>query len=118
MNFLKTSILSVALFLVSQAAMAKVTCYTPRMSKKIVIEDNRIAFSKPFLQARGLREVASTSAVRTKYLGKGFEKVVFNKGQKNIIHIEDAKNFSEIDDYLLVRSAEGHEMTYPLTCKG
>lgn len=103
--------------LFSTSALADITCYTPRMGRKIVIQDNSVAISKPFLGKSEERAVASVNSVRTKLIGHGFSKILFNGGAKHIVHINDANNFSEINDYLLIRSAEGHEMTYPLTCE-
>jgi hypothetical protein len=87
------------------------------MSKKIVITKKSVAISKPFLKELGERSVASTTSVRTKFTGTGFDKVIFNNGNKHVVHIEDRNNFSEVDDYLLVKSKEGHEMIYPLICE-
>lgn len=118
MNFLnnKLTLFLLALFM-GHSAMAEIVCFTPRMSKKIVIKENGIAISKPLLDNLGERSVASLQAVRTKYMGTGFDKVAFHQGQKNVIHIENTNSFSEVDDYLLIRSVEGHEMIYPLTCQ-
>lgn len=102
--------------ILSFQAMADITCYTSRMSKKIVIKDSSIAISKPFLKD-DTRAVASLGSIRTKFLGQGYDKIAFYQGEKNIIHIENTGKFSEENDYLLIRSAKGHEMTYPLSCE-
>jgi hypothetical protein len=93
----------------------KITCETPRGTKVLVIEDQKVSISQPF-RIDQTRSVASVQGVRTKLEGTGFTKVMFHNGAKHIIHIEDRKSFSVVDDYLIIRSNEGHEMTYPLEC--
>lgn len=93
----------------------KITCETPRGAKVIVIENQKVSLSQPFRLNQN-RAVASVSGVRTKLKGSGFEKILYHNGAKHIIHIEDSKSFSSFDDYLIIRSSEGHEMTYPLEC--
>lgn len=117
MKALKITVMTILTMSVMSSALAKTTCYTPRMSKKIVITDKSVAISKPFLKELGERAVASTTSVRTKLVGSGFEKVIFSNGNKHTVHIEDKSNFSQVDDYLLIKSKEGHEMIYPLTCE-
>ncbi|MBT5094565.1 MAG: hypothetical protein HOM21_10000, partial [Halobacteriovoraceae bacterium] len=58
----------------------------------------------------------SVSNIRTRFEGQGYTKIVKFEGQKHMIHIENKGSFSEVDDYLLIRSKKGHEMTYPLSC--
>ena len=117
MKAFKLTIITILTVSAISSTLAKTTCYTPRMSKKIVITDKSVAISKPFLKELGERSVASTTSVRTKFMGTGFEKVIFNNGNKHTVHIEDKSNFSQVDDYLLIKSKEGHEMIYPLTCE-
>ena len=110
-----------SLFLFAQNSVAsvetsgKITCETPRGNKVLVIEDQKVSISQPF-RIKQERAVASVQNVRTKLAGSGFTKVLFHNGVKHIIHVEDRQNFSAIDDYLIIRSNEGHEMTYPLEC--
>lgn len=120
-NLFKTlSLLSLCLFSLNVSAMldsssGKITCETPRGTKVLVIDDQKVSISQP-LRISQNRAVASVQGVRTKLEGPGFTKVLFHNGAKHIIHIEDRKNFSVVDDYLIIRSNEGHEMTYPLEC--
>lgn len=110
-------ILGLALFFGSTHTMAKkITCKTPRGTKVLTIEDQRVSIQQP-LRLNNERSVASVAGVRTKLEGNGFTKVLFHNGSKHIIHIDDSKSFSYVDDYLIIRSNEGHEMTYPLECK-
>jgi hypothetical protein len=96
-------------------AKANITCFTPRESKKIIIKKDSIAMSQQIFGAA--RNLASEAKVRTRLHGTGFTKVMYIGGDKHTIHIENKNKFSELDDYMLVRSQKGHEMTYPLECK-
>ncbi len=104
------------LFILAPSALAGITCETPRGAKVLEIKERSVSVQHPFKVA-AQRAVASSSNVRTKIQGDGYTKVLFHQGEKHIIHIEDKNSFSELDDYLIIRSKEGHEMTYPLHCK-
>ena len=62
------------------------------------------------------RSVASELHARTKLRGNGITKIVYLDGKKFTVHIEDKDNFSESKDYLVIRSRDRHEITYPLSC--
>ena len=112
----KFSLIIVAAFISMQATHAGITCYTPNLSKKLEISENTIAITKPYLAAAD-RALASISSIRTKFKANGFDKILYANGEKHTIHIEDQNSFSEINDYLVIRTSEGHEMTFPLTCE-
>ena len=40
-----------------------------------------------------------------------------DKGNKQLIHIEDIQNFSEVDDYIVLENNKGYRITYPLKCR-
>jgi len=113
---MKTLFKIIFFFLVAAPLWASITCTTPRESKVLVIKKESVSLSKPYLDESS-RSVASTSVIRTKLLGKGFTKVLFVDGNKHTIHIEDQASFSDVNDYLVIRSKMGHEMTYPLNCQ-
>ena len=105
-----------AMFITSQALAApQIICTTPRESKVVLIKETSIALSTPE-KLINQRTVASVSSVRTKIEGKGFTKIIFMNGIKHTIHIDDQAQFSDTNDYMVMRSNEGHEITYPLTC--
>lgn len=104
------------MFFASPMVLASVTCETPRGAKVLEIKNESVSIQHPFKSLTN-RAVASTTKVRTKMLGDGYTKVLFHNGEKHIIHIENKGSFSELDDYLIIRSKEGHEMTYPLHCR-
>lgn len=110
------TLLTIALIAFTQSLSAAIVCETPRESKTIEIESQTVTI-KGSEEISPSRVVASIGAVRTKLQGNGFTKVLFHSGAKHIIHIEDRNSFSEVDDYLIIRSSEGHEITYPLNCK-
>ena len=98
----------------SAFGIGEIVCETPRGSKTITIKKTAVSLSTPFsLEGRGL---ASMKGVRTKIHGTGFTKIWYHNGNKHTVFIEDASKFSEVDDYMVVRSQKGHEMTYPLKC--
>tara|TARA_Y100000780_G_C13695979_1_gene422420 strand:- start:28917 stop:29222 length:306 start_codon:yes stop_codon:yes gene_type:complete len=96
-------------------AAPQIICTTPRESKVVLIKDTSVALSTPE-KLINQRTVASVSSVRTKLQGKGFTKIIFLDGIKHTIHIENQNDFSDVNDYMVMRSQEGHEITYPLTC--
>lgn len=102
------------LFFLQAKAFASITCHTPRLSKAFQIEKTSVAFYQADV-VRG-REIASTIHARTRFTHNGFTKVIKHEGKKYILHIEDKNNFSEVNDYLVIKNNRGHEMTYPLNC--
>jgi len=109
----KTALILGLLF--STSSFASIECHTPRMNKTFKIEDNRVTFFND-QPVEGGREVASVGT-RTRKTATGFTKVLSFEGRKHTIHIDNAKSFSDVNDYMVVRNNRGHEMTYPLTCK-
>ncbi len=96
-------------------ASGEIICTTPRGSRQLVIKKISISMSTPTISSS--RSVASEAHVRTRLQGNGFTKIMYSSGKKFIVHVKDQDNFSEINDYLVIRSKKGHEMTYPLTCQ-
>ena len=113
---MKTLILTslfLAIFIQGQA-FANIRCETPRKNKVFNISKESVAIIQRD-QFKPERTIASLGA-RTKIKGKGFTKVMNFEGNKYFIHIDDTKNFSEVNDYLYIKSPRGHQMTYPLIC--
>lgn len=96
-------------------AAPQIICTTPRESKVILIKETSVALSTPE-KLLNKRTVASVSSVRTKLQGKGFTKIIYLNGIKHTIHIDNKNHFSDLNDYMVLRSQEGHEITYPITC--
>ncbi|MBC7713216.1 MAG: hypothetical protein H7177_07750 [Rhizobacter sp.] len=96
-------------------ASASVLCHTPRMNKVFEVSDKKITFFNEF-DTHAKRELASVIA-KNKSEAQGITKVVDFENQKHTIHITDMNNFSDVNDYIIVKSREGHEMTYPITCE-
>lgn len=97
-------------------ASETIKCHTPRMSKGFVIKDNSITFYSDGEYGSG-RALASISKIRTKREMRGFTKVTNFEGHKYIIHISDLENFSDVNDYVVIKSRNGHNITYPIVCK-
>lgn len=102
----------------SQAATgAGIECKTAFGEKSFLIEDGRISFIKedPSGVSRSISS-ASADSVRTQTKHLGFTKTLYIDGNKHRINVQNAKEFSDVNDYLSITSPKGHEMTYPLTC--
>lgn len=94
---------------------ASILCHTPRMNKIFSVSDKKVTFFNEYSQANS-RALASVTS-KSKSSDLGMTKVVDFENQKHIIHISDAKNFSDVNDYIIIKSRTGHEVTYPLTCE-
>lgn len=116
-KLMKTFITFIILGLTTQAMAANIVCSSPRLKKALKISNSRIAFLEES-QLDG-RQVASSAikGVRTRNTAKGFDKIVHYEGHKHTIHIEDKNEFNELNDYIVIKSREGHEITYPLSCE-
>lgn len=92
---------------------AAVKCETAFGEKQFTISDERVSFDK----ADGAnRSISSVDSVRTQKKNSGFTKTLYIDGNKHRIHIDNANEFSDVNDYLSITSPKGHEMTYPLSC--
>jgi TRAP-type C4-dicarboxylate transport system substrate-binding protein len=102
----------------AQAAVSgTVVCKTAFGEKEITIDNDHVAFNRE--DDSGVkREISSVNSVkvRTHNKYKGFTKTLYIDGMKHKVHVEDATDFNEVQDYLSITSPKGHEMTYPLTC--
>ena len=94
---------------------ASVLCHTPRMNKIFEVSDTKITFFNEF-DSKAKRELASVTS-RSKSNSLGVTKIVDFENQKHTIHITDMNNFSDVNDYIIIRSRKGHEVIYPLTCE-
>jgi hypothetical protein len=103
------------LSLVAFNSQASVLCHTPRMNKVFEVKGNKIIFLNESAPSNK-RELASVSG-RTISSVAGFTKVVNFENQKHTIHINDMNNFSDFNDYIIIKARTGHEVTYPLTCE-
>lgn len=109
------ALLSTFILLVSFNTEASILCHTPRMNKIFEVADKKITFFNEY-EKSARREVASV-ATRNKPEAKGLTKIVDFENQKHTIHISDVQNFSDVEDYIIIKSKSGHEVTYPLTCE-
>ena len=94
---------------------ANILCHTPRMNKVFEVSDKKIIFFNEF-DSHAKRELASVSS-RSKSANTGLTKIVNFENQKHTIHISDMNNFSDLNDYIIIRARTGHEVIYPLTCE-
>lgn len=96
---------------------AGIVCHTPRMNKifKISSEDQKITFFQEY-ELTNKRAIASIDSYE-KLTSTKITKITNFENQKHIIHIENTDQFSDANDYIIIKSAKGHEVTYPLLCK-
>lgn len=94
---------------------ASVLCHTPRMNKIFEVSDKKVTFFNEF-DSKAKRELASVTS-RSKSIDMGVTKVVEFENQKHTIHIANMNSFSDVNDYIIIKSRTGHEVTYPLSCE-
>jgi hypothetical protein len=108
------TLFALAGFLFILNANAAIKCETAFGEKTFVIEEDRVVFEKD-VPEQG-RSISSIDQVRTERRHLGFDKVLFKEGLKHRIHINNKSTFNEVEDYMVITSPKGHEMTYPLSC--
>lgn len=94
---------------------ASIVCHTPRMNKIFEVSDKKVTFFSEF-DTQAKRELASVTS-RTKSSATGMTKIVEFENQKHTIHITNMNDFSDVNDYIIVKSRAGHEVTYPIACE-
>ena len=121
---LKRTLRIISIFLGFTLSMAQayashgdIACQTPRAKKVMKITDQKVSFLEERMRMNEGREIASINSVRTRASGQGFTKILNFEGKKHTIHIEDENNFSSVNDYIVIKSKQGHEITYPLECE-
>lgn len=97
----------------ANAATSSIECNVPRIDKIIKISGEKVSIHKI---DEITRKIASVSMIRSQKSMTGITKIMSHQGHKYTIHINDTKNFSEVDDFVSIRSKKGHEITYPLIC--
>lgn len=103
------------LALLTFSTSASVLCHTPRMNKIFEVSDKKVTFFNEF-DSKAKRELASVAS-RSKSIDMGVTKVVEFENQKHTIHIANMNSFSDVNDYIIIKSRTGHEVTYPLSCE-
>ena len=92
-----------------------IVCHTPQERHEITLGKNQVTFIDRSNPQK--RSVASSQRnVRTKMIGNSLTKIMNRSGSKHTIHVNNIKEFNVANDYLSIRSAKGHVMTYPLEC--
>ncbi len=101
--------------IISFNTLAKIECHSPKMNKIFEINGEKVVFLKQTFDSKN-REIASVTG-RNKNNEKGITKIVDFDQLKHTIHIEDKNNFSDFNDYIVIKNNLGHEITYSLTCR-
>lgn len=115
MKTLFATLLTLLTFAAHASDANKMICHTPRLDKAFVVGATQVTFLDETLSGPE-RQLASVEGVRTKMIGAGFTKILDFEGQRHIIHVSNVNSPSQVEDYLVIRSREGHELTYPLDC--
>ncbi len=103
------------MILLSGSIYANIICTTPNKNIQFSLADNTITFiESPADYNNQDRGIASLS---TKNSVNGLTKILLYEGNKYTLHIENFNNFSDLKDYLIIKSSKGHEITYPLICQ-
>ncbi len=96
-------------------ASSTIECQTPHLTKVFTINDHAVVFKAD--EGKQARTIASITKIRSKKIGSSFKKILHHEGNQYTISIANEEKFDEVNDYLSIRSPEGHEMTYPISCK-
>jgi hypothetical protein len=99
----------------AQSKVPSIKCETAFGEKAFIIDDAKVAFLKEDSQTRKISSLEENK-VRTHKTVNGFKKVLYVDGNKHTINIDNAAEFSEVNDYMSVVSPKGHTMTYSLKC--
>lgn len=113
--FLKSILTSVILLpqLVT-AAIRPVKCSTNFGEKSFTIDRSTVSFHQKKDSGRSISSVLST---KTRKSAKGFNKTLYQSGNKHLIHIENQESFNSDNDFLAITSPKGHKMTFPINCR-
>ena len=109
---MKTSLLLIVLTLGLMSMSAKaleLECSTPRKNITLKLKDNKLKLDGRF--------PAETMVQRSKFKGDGLQKIVYVNGDKHTLNIDNMSAFNEFNDYINIKTRQGHEMTYPVTCQ-
>ncbi|MFG1500910.1 hypothetical protein ABMA70_11950 [Halobacteriovorax sp. XZX-3] len=107
MKLLSLITLSLA-FTASAHAAVNFKCSTMRKNIEFNLKGNQI-------QVEG-RTPAQALIGRTHKVGNSVTKHYQLAGQKYQIHFDDVTNSNEMNTYISIRTKNGHEVTYPLSC--
>jgi len=81
-----------------------------------MIKNNTIALYENWNADSG-RAIASIHTIQTMNVGNSVTKIMNFEGKRYYIHIENKDSTNSVDDYVAIRSKQGHEMIYPLECQ-
>ena len=90
-------------------------CSSKRLMKSFNIKNHSVSFQS--LNQWNGRAIASVENVRTKRSGNSMTKILKFEGHKYYFHISDLNNFSDVEDYIAIKSRKGHQIMYPLSCE-
>ncbi|MCB9059996.1 MAG: hypothetical protein H6622_00570 [Halobacteriovoraceae bacterium] len=113
---MKTSFIILFTLLSSTLSAFELYCYTPRKSKCFKVSQDNFTV----LEERGnqrSRGISSVEKLKTLYTGKSLTKYVKFEGDDYQIHVDNINSPSDMNDYLIVKNSEGHEMIFSLTCE-
>lgn len=90
-------------------------CHTPRRLKSFKIQNEKIILedkSQQFKVKARDRYLSSHDSEKRDSLTKTFQ----FEGHSYKLHIRDVNHFDEVEDFVNIKSPQGHQITYPLSC--
>jgi len=98
--------------LASEFKMIK--CESERMNKALVLRENSVTFIDK--NHDPLRAIASSIPARTQFVNSGVNQILRYEDKKYFIHVSNLENFSDVDDFIEIKTMEGHNIIYPIKC--
>ncbi|OFZ25760.1 MAG: hypothetical protein A2381_03315 [Bdellovibrionales bacterium RIFOXYB1_FULL_37_110] len=92
-----------------------IKCESERMNKAFLLRENSVTFIDK--ENDPLRAIASSIPARTQYVNSGINQMLNHEDKKYFIHISNLDNFSDVDDYIEMKTMEGHNIMYPIHCR-
>lgn len=92
-----------------------IKCESERLSKSLVLRNGTVTFINKEDDDQN-RAVASMSPARTQMVGKALNQMLRHDGKKFHIHVENVESFNDVNDYVEIKSMEGHNIIYPINC--
>lgn len=97
----------------AQLLEGRIICTGPREAETILISQaGNLSFQRHL--DRSPSSVLNSGPVQR--VQNGIRKIFQHQNYQYQVVIKDLSQFSEVDDYLSIRSKQGHQITFPLYC--
>ena len=91
-----------------------IKCESDRITKALVLRENSVTFIDK--NNDPLRAIASSIPARTKFVNSGLNQILSYEDKKYFIHVSNLENFNDVEDYVEMKTMEGHNIIYPIKC--